>query len=101
MVILIYRNERTTEKKLECGRMPNVMAALPNIGVAPSAQRHKVWLTPSARVTRSNAANIGEGKILTQSEFCSWQNSVRGKSHRKCIYSIPAEETAKHCAKFD
>jgi len=26
-----------------CGPMPNVMAALPNIG-SPSAQRRKVWL---------------------------------------------------------
>jgi len=32
--------------KLDCGPMPNVMAVLPNI-VAPSAQRRKVWLTPT------------------------------------------------------
>jgi len=33
--------------KLECGPMPNVMAALPNIGLGgASAQRRKVWLTP-------------------------------------------------------
>ena len=48
----------------------------------------------------SNAANIGEGKTWTQSEFCIWQNSVRGKSPRKCINNVPAKETAKHCAKF-
>jgi len=35
--------------------MPNVIAALPNIGGA-SAQRHKVWLTPTTRVRCSNAA---------------------------------------------
>jgi len=35
--------------------MPNVMAALPNIG-APSVQRRKVLLTPSTRVPCSNAA---------------------------------------------
>ena len=35
--------------------MPNVMAALPNIG-APSVQRRKVWLTPTTRVPCSNAA---------------------------------------------
>ena len=35
--------------------MPNVMAVLPNIGGA-SVQRRKVWLTPSTRVTCSNAA---------------------------------------------
>jgi len=32
--------------KLECGPMPNVMAALPNIA-GPSVQRCKVWLTPT------------------------------------------------------
>ena len=63
--------------------MPNVMAALPNIGdvlcesfVIPFlVQRRKLWLTPTARVPCSNAANIGERKIWTQSKFCSWQNS--------------------------
>jgi len=35
--------------------MPNVMAALPNTG-APSVQRRKVWLTPTAEVPCSNAA---------------------------------------------
>jgi len=33
--------ELAEDLKLECGPMPNVMAALPNIGVAPSAQRRK------------------------------------------------------------
>jgi len=37
-----------TKNKLECGPMPNVMAALPNIGGA-SVQRRKVWLTPTTR----------------------------------------------------
>jgi len=41
--------------KLECGPVPNVMAALPS--TAPSAQRRKVWLTPTTRVPCSNAAN--------------------------------------------
>jgi len=35
--------------------MPNVMAALPNIG-EPSVQRRKVWLTPTTRMPYSNAA---------------------------------------------
>jgi len=35
--------------------MPNVMAALPNIGQRP-VQRRKVWLTPTARVSSNNAA---------------------------------------------
>ena len=47
--------------------------------------RCKVWLTPTGRVRCSNAANTGERKTWTQSEFCTWQNSVRGsKSTRKC-----------------
>jgi len=35
------------------------------------------WLTPITRVPRSNAENIGERKTWTQSEFCTWQNSIR------------------------
>jgi len=49
----------------------------------------------------SNAANIGERKTWMQSDFCSWQNSVGGgKRPKKCIYSVPAQEMAKHRAKF-
>jgi len=62
--------------------MPNVMAALPNIGGA-SVERHKVWLTPTNRVPCSIAANIGERKTWTQSEFCTWQNSVTEKEPPK------------------
>jgi len=43
----------------------------------------------------SNADNIGEGKNWTQSEFCTWLNSVRGKSPQKCIYSVPSQDMAK------
>ena len=65
--------------------MPNVMAALPNRGGALCESsvipflvpRHKLLLTPTARVPCSNAANIGKRKTLTQKELCSWQNSVR------------------------
>jgi len=91
--------------------MPNVMAAQANIGgalceisVIPFlVPRRNVWLTPAAGVLSSNASNIGElGKTWTQSEVHTWQNSVRrgGKSPRKCIYSVPVQETAKHCAKI-
>jgi len=38
---------------LECGPMPNVMAALTNIG-ASSVQRRKVCLTPNTRVQFSS-----------------------------------------------
>jgi len=37
----------------------------------------------SARVLCSNAANLGECKNRTQSEFCSWQNSVTGQEPPK------------------
>ena len=54
------------KKQLECGPMPNVMAALPNIGGAVYGSsvipflvpRGKVWLTPAAGVPCSNAGNI-------------------------------------------
>jgi len=36
--------------------MPNVMAALPNIGGAPPFQHRNVWLTPTTGVPCSNAA---------------------------------------------
>jgi len=59
-----------------------------------------VWLTPAAGVPCGNAANIRERKTWMQSEFCTWQNSVMGQSPRKSVYSAPAQETAKHRAKF-
>jgi len=37
------------KEELECGPMPNVMAALPNIGGVLCSMR-KVWLTPTAEV---------------------------------------------------
>jgi len=45
--------------------------------------RHKVWLTPDAGVSCSNAANVGERKTWTSSEFCTGQNSVRGQEPQK------------------
>ena len=64
--------------------MPNVMAALPNIGgvfckssVIPFlVPRRKLWLTAAGEVPCSNAANIGERKtwdiksILHREKFC-------------------------------
>jgi len=44
---------------------------------------HAAKLTPTARVPCSNVANIGECKTWSQSEFCTWQTSVRGKNPRK------------------
>jgi len=95
------------KKKLGlCGPMPNVMAAQSNIcgalcesSVIPFlVLRRKVWLTPTGPVPYSNAANIGERKICTQSEVCTWQTSVRGQNPRK--RTVPAQETATQHAKF-
>jgi len=88
--------------------MPTVMAAVPNIGGAVCESsvipflvpRHKVWLMPAAGLPCSNAASIWEGKTWTQSEFCTWQNSITGISPWKCIYSAPDQEMAKPRAKF-
>jgi len=55
--------------------MPNVTAALSNIGGA-------LCSTPQSLVdAHSNAANVEERKTWTQSEFCTWQNSVKAKFH--------------------
>jgi len=94
--------------QLECGPMPIVMAAQPNIGGALCESSvipflvpcHKVWLTAAAQVPYSHTANIGGCKTWTWSEFCSWQNSVRGQQPWKCVCSVPAQEMAKHRAKF-
>ena len=74
------------KKLLECGPMSNVMAALPSIGGALSESsvipfpvpRRKVWLTPPLLGPCSNVGNTEERKSWTQSELCTWQNSVRG-----------------------
>jgi len=61
---------------------------------AEYAQRRKVWLTPTTGVPCSNAAKIGEREIGTQSECCTWQNSVTGQESPKMyIHSIAAQET--------
>ena len=80
----------------------NVIAAQTNIGGALCDSLHHVavWLTPAAGVPYSNAVNIGERKTWTQTELCTWLNSTRGKSLRKCLQNVPAQETAKHRVKF-
>jgi len=68
------------EQKLECGPMPNVMAAQWNIGGAVCESSVNAFLVPcrkvadpAAGVSCSNASNIGERKTWTQSEFCTWR----------------------------
>jgi len=52
--------------------MPNVMAALPNIGGA-SVQCCKVWLTPTTRVPCSNAAKTRNPlKLAGVPQLVSW-----------------------------
>jgi len=63
--------------------MPNVMVTLPNI-----AQCRKVWSRP---LLERHAVTLPTGQRKTwrtQSEFCTWQNSVTGqqlpKMYTKC-----------------
>jgi len=87
--------------------MPNVMAALPIIGGAfcessaiPFLVPHrKVWLTAAPGASCSNATNIGERKTWNKVNFAPGKILSGGKIPRKCIYSVPAQETAKHRAK--
>jgi len=43
---------------------------------------------PAAGVPYSNAANVGERKTWTQSEFCTWRNSVRGARASESVYMV-------------
>jgi len=77
-------------KKLECGPMPNLMAVQPNTGGALREFPNSITCTTpesladtAAGVPCSNAANIGERKTWTQSEFCTWRNSARGQKPPK------------------
>ena len=67
--------------------MPNVMAAQPNTGGAlcESSTNFIPCTTPPSLADAygapcSNTVNIGECKTGTQSELCTWQNSVKGTS---------------------
>jgi len=85
--------------------MPNKMAAQPNIGGALCESSvipflvacRKLWLTLAVRVPCSNAANIGERKTWTQSEFCTWQNSVRGQQRRRGIWRTSPGDGQTSC----
>jgi len=83
--------------------MPNVMAAQPNIGGALCESclvpflvpRRKVWLTPAAGVLCSNAANVEERKV----NFGPGKIPSGARAPEN-VYSVAAQETAKHRAKF-
>ena len=87
--------------------MPNVMAALSNIGGAVCESsvipflvpRRKVWLTllECRAVTLPIKENACLGRKMN---FAPGKIPSGGKSSRKCAYNVPAQETAKHRAKF-
>jgi len=87
--------------------MPNVMAALRNISGAYKERKFRTSLpchTPQCLAdvyTARVSCNIRERKIWTHGEFSTWQNCLRGREPPKMyIQCIPAQETAKHPAKF-
>ena len=87
--------------------MKNVMATQPNVGGALCESsiipflvaRHKFWLTPAAGVPCSNAANEN-ARVGRKVNFASGKIPTVGNSLRKCTYSLPAQQMAKHRAKF-
>jgi len=98
-VIFCLRNVHNTLEQLQCGSMPNVMAARPNIdgalckssvGLIPFlVPRRKLWLTPAAGLPCSNAANTGERKTWTHTvNIAPGKIPSGGKSPRKCIYRL-------------
>jgi len=94
----------------ECGPMPNVMAARPNIGgtlckssaIPFLVARRKFWLTPVAQVPCSNAANITERKTWDAKWILHLAKFLQGEEPPKCINSVglPAQEMAKRHASF-
>jgi len=69
--------------------------------VAPSVQRRKVWLTPTILECRTVTLPIYESARLGRKvNFAPGKIPLRSKSPRKCIYNLPAQETAEQCAKF-
>jgi len=67
----------------ECGPMPNVMVALPNIGGAlcSTVQCHKVWLMPTTTVPCSNAAKTR--KLLKFAEVPQTRQQISAVSRPK------------------
>jgi len=72
------------DRQLECGPMPNVMAALPNIGGA-AIQHRKVWLTPTTRVPRSNATKTRNPlKLAGCPRLANRSQALMGRSSPYC-----------------
>jgi len=87
--------------------MPNVMAALPNIGgtlckssaIPFLVLRRKVQLTPVAGVPAVMLPKQANARLKSKVNFALGKILSGGKSPRKCIYSVPELEMAKHCVK--
>jgi len=71
------------QQKLECGPMPNVMAAPPNIGGTLCSTPQSLADVHYSSAVQYNAANIGQRKTWMQSGFCTWQCSVTGQEPLK------------------
>jgi len=88
--------------------MPNVMAAQPNIGGALCESSIIPFLYHAAKFgwcplleCRAVTLPIQEkARLGCKVNFAAGKIPLGGKSPRKCIYSGPAQETAKHHAKF-
>ena len=91
---------------IEWGPMPNVMAALLNIGgdlckssvILFLVPRCKLWLTPTTQVPCSNPANTGERKL--DARWILQLAKFRYGARAPRMYSEPTPETAKHHAMF-
>jgi len=71
--------------------MSNGIAALSREDTTPQnfAEAHY------SSAVHSNAANIGERKTWTQSEFYTWQNSVTGQGPPKCTSTEDGQTLCK------
>jgi len=58
------------------------------------------WLTPTARVPCSNAANIAKTHDLDVKWILHLAKFHSGAKALESVYSVPAQETAKHRTKF-
>jgi len=79
--------------------MPNVMAALLNIGgtICSAPQR---LADAAAGVPCRNAANIGKARFGCKVNSARGKIPSEGNSPKKCTYGVPAQKTAKHRAKM-
>ena len=88
--------------------MPNVVAAQPNIcgAICESSiisflvPRRKVWLMPLVECHAAMLPIQENARLGCKVKIAPGKISPGGKSPRKCIYNVPAQETAKHRAKF-